>query len=388
MPRNRIYLDNAATSWPKPPQMLSAMQHFSADLGANPGRSGHSLSVDSARVIFECREQLAALFNATQPERVIFGLNATDGINLALYGQLQPGDHVITSSMEHNAVMRPLQSLVARGVQVTEIECYPDGTLDAAKILPALRGNTKMLIFTHASNVCGTLLPIRKIGEIAHNNGLLLMVDAAQTAGSIPIDMQADNIDLLAFTGHKGLYGPMGTGGLILGDRVDVSQMHSIRQGGTGSHSGSMTQPEFLPDKFESGTLNAIGIAGLNASIGWLMERGIQRIQSDEQMLTAMLLDGLSAISGVKIYGTRDPQKQTAVVALNIKSWDPADAGTHLEEDFGILCRIGLHCAPAAHRTLNSFPRGSIRFSLSRFSTPEEIEKTVAAVAALAKEVF
>ena len=368
--------------------MLSAMQHFSADLGANPGRSGHSLSVDSARVIFECREQLAALFNATQPERVIFGLNATDGINLALYGQLQPGDHVITSSMEHNAVMRPLQSLVARGVQVTEIECYPDGTLDAAKILPALRGNTKMLIFTHASNVCGTLLPIRKIGEIAHNNGLLLMVDAAQTAGSIPIDMQADNIDLLAFTGHKGLYGPMGTGGLILGDRVDVSQMHSIRQGGTGSHSESMTQPEFLPDKFESGTLNAIGIAGLNASIGWLMERGIQRIQSDEQMLTAMLLDGLSAISGVKIYGTRDPQKQTAVVALNIKSWDPADAGTHLEEDFGILCRIGLHCAPAAHRTLNSFPRGSIRFSLSRFSTPEEIEKTVAAVAALAKEVF
>ena len=379
-----IYLDNAATSWPKPAQMIRAMTEFSDQIGANPGRSGHSRSVAAARVVYECRERLATLFNLSEPDRVIFGLNATDGLNLALHGLLQPGDHVITSSMEHNAVMRPLTSLSAQGVGFTVLPCKTDGTFDVAALYPAIRKNTKLIVFTHASNVCGTLLPICEIGEIAQSSGLLFLVDAAQTAGAVPIDMQADHIDLLAFTGHKALCGPMGTGGLLIGDRVDTSMLRTIRQGGTGSRSDSVEQPEFLPDKYESGTMNAIGLSGLNASVGWLMEQGIPSVREKEKILCSQLIQCLNTIAGVELYGTGDAEQQTGTVAFNIRGIDPAQTGLELDEQFGIQCRVGLHCSPAAHQTLGTFPNGSIRFSLGAFNTNEDVCNALQAVRSIA----
>ena len=262
-----IYLDNAATSWPKPPEMLEAMHHFNDEIGANSGRSGHQRSVQSARIVYDTRQRLADLFNLSDPLRVVFTSNVTESINLALYGLLKPGDHVITTSMEHNAVMRPLRHLETLGVELDVIPCSPAGELNPDDVRRSIKPNSKLIVVNHASNVVGTIQPIREIGRIARENSLLLLVDAAQTAGAYPIDMEADFIDLLAFTGHKSLYGPMGTGGLLISEHVDISQLNPLIRGGTGSHSEFESQPDFLPDKYESGTLNVIGLAGLHASL-------------------------------------------------------------------------------------------------------------------------
>jgi cysteine desulfurase/selenocysteine lyase len=379
-----IYFDNAATSWPKPPGVAEAMVHFVNDVGANPGRSAHRLAVESGRIVYNAREAVAELFNAPDPLRVVFGHNVTEALNLALRGFLHSGAHVITSSMEHNSVMRPLRALERQGVEVTVAQCSPEGFLDPTDVEVAVRPSTAMIALNHASNVVGTLLPVAEVGCIARRHNLLLLVDVAQTGGAYPIDVQADNVDLLAFTGHKSLYGPMGTGGLIVGERVDVERMEPLKRGGTGSRSEHEEQPDFLPDLCESGTPNAVGLAGLEAGIRWVLERGVETIRAHEVELAQRLIHGLTNIPGVTIYGGLDAELQTATVSFNITGMEPSEVGLRLDEEYGILCRVGLHCAPAAHKTMGTFPAGTVRFGLGAFNTLEEVNAAVSAVQNLA----
>jgi cysteine desulfurase/selenocysteine lyase len=381
-----IYFDNAATSWPKPPGVAEAMVHFVNDVGANPGRSAHRLAVESGRIVYNAREAVAELFNALDPLRVVFGHNVTEALNLALRGILRPGDHVITSSMEHNSVMRPLRALERRGVEVTVVRCSPQGFLDPADVETTVRPNTVMIALNHASNVVGTLLPVAEVGRIARRHGLLLLVDAAQTGGAYPIDVEADGIDLLGFTGHKSLYGPMGTGGLIVGERVDVERLEPLKRGGTGSRSEHEEQPDFLPDLCESGTPNAVGLAGLLAGVRWVLERGVETIRAHEVELAQRLIHGLTNIPGMTIYGGLDAELQTATISFNITGMESSEVGLRLDEEYGILCRVGLHCAPAAHKTMGTFPAGTVRFGLGAFNTLEEVEAAVTAVESLAQE--
>lgn len=379
-----IYLDNAATSWPKPPEVAAAMTHFLANVGANPGRSAHRLSIEAARVVYAAREAVADLFHAPDPLRVVFGHNVTEALNLALRGLLRPGDHVITSSIEHNSVMRPLRTQERQGVQVTVVPCSAEGLLDPSDVRAAIRANTTLIVLNHASNVMGTLLPVAEVGKMAREHGLLLLVDAAQTGGAYPVDVQADCIDLLAFTGHKALLGPTGTGGLVIGERVVAEQIEPLKRGGTGSRSELEEQPEFLPDRLESGTPNTVGLAGLEAGIRWITTCGVGAIRQHEMKLTQSLIDGLCAIPGITAYGCRDAARQSATVSFNIKAIPPSEVGLRLDEEHGILCRVGLHCAPAAHRTIGTFPDGTVRFGLSVFNTETEIEQALGAVRALA----
>jgi cysteine desulfurase/selenocysteine lyase len=379
-----IYLDNAATSWPKPPGVLKAMTEVMEQAGGNPGRSGHRLSIAAARVIYDTREALARFFGIDDPLRVIFTGNATQALNLVLRGMLHPGDRVVTSSMEHNAVMRPLRHLEKGGVRLNVVACATDGSLEIGDLEKALDSRTKLVVMTHASNVVGTLMPIVDIATITHRAGALLLVDAAQTAGAIPINMQATGIDLLAFTGHKELQGPPGTGGLIIADGVDTSRIEPLMRGGTGSRSESEEQPEDLPDKFESGTGNLTGIAGLGAGLRWLSERGNGEIMAHMKRLSQALLEGLSVIPGVKTFGTRDPEHSVAVISFTVERARVSDIGMRLDEEFGILCRVGLHCAPAAHKTIGSFPEGTVRLAPGVFTTLDDIHTALKAISQVA----
>ena len=381
-----IYFDNAATSWPKPPCVAEAMARFLAEVGANPGRAGHRLAVEAARLVYGAREAVAELFHAPDPLRVVFGANATDALNLALLGLLRPGDHVVTSSVEHNSVMRPLRALEAQGVAVTVVPCSAAGELDPEALEAALVPATRMIVLTHASSVCGTLLPVAEVGGLARRRGLLFLLDAAQTAGAVPIDVEAQAIDLLAFSGHKSLCGPMGTGGLVIGERADVTALTPLKYGGTGSRSEREEQPEFLPDRCESGTPNAVGLAGLAAAVRWVQERGVERVRDHERGLTAELLAGLSAIPGALVYGPGDAGRQTATVSFNVAGLAPSEVGLRLDEEHGVLCRVGLHCSPAAHRTLGTFPGGTVRFGLGVFNTSAEVARAVEGVRRLASE--
>jgi cysteine desulfurase/selenocysteine lyase len=381
-----IYFDNAATSWPKPPGVTEAMVHFLDEVGANPGRAAHRLAIEAGRIVYDTREAVAELFNAPDPLRVVFGANVTEALNLALRGLLRPGDHVVASSMEHNAMMRPLRALESGGIEVTVVQCSPQGALDPADVERAVQPNTRLVALNHASNVIGTVLPVAEVGAICRRHGLLLLVDAAQTGGAYPIDVQADGIDLLGFTGHKALGGPMGTGGLIVGERVDEKQMEPLTRGGTGSNSEYEVQPDFLPDMFESGTPNAVGLAGLEAGVRWVLARGVDAIRAHEVALTQRLIDGLRSIPGATVYGTLDAELQTATVSFNIAGMAPSEVGLRLDDDYGVMCRVGLHCAPTAHKTIGTFPDGTVRFGLSAFNTGEEVETALAAVEGLVQE--
>ncbi len=380
-----IYFDNAATSWPKPPGVTEAMVHFLDEVGANPGRSAHRMAVESGRVVYDAREVVAELFNAPDPLRVVFGPNVTEALNLALRGLLRPGDHVVTSSMEHNSVMRPLRALEQHGVEVTVVQCSPEGFLDPADVVGVVRPNTMMVVLNHASNVVGTLLPVAEVGRICRQHDLLLLVDTAQTGGAYPIDMQADLIDLLAFTGHKSLCGPMGTGGLIVGERVDVARLEPLKRGGTGSRSEHEEQPDFLPDMCESGTPNAVGLAGLAAGARWVLAQGVEDIRAHEVALTQRLISGLGEIPDVTVYGGLDAELQTATVSFNVAGMEPSEVGLRLDDEYGIMCRVGLHCAPAAHKTLGTFPAGTVRFGLGAFSTTEQVDAVLEAARQLAQ---
>ena len=360
------------------------MAGFLDEIGANPGRSGHSRSVEAARILYDAREALAGLFNVRDPLRIVFTLNATDALNLALKGLLRPGDHVITSSIEHNSVMRPLRDLERGGIELTIVPCSEEGSLDPSDLEKRIRPRTRLIALSHASNVIGTLLPIREVGQITKRDGLFFLVDAAQTAGACPIDIERDGIDLLAFTGHKSLYGPQGTGGLVIGERVREKEMIPLRQGGTGSRSEFEDQPDFLPDRFESGTPNGVGIAGLLAGLQFIKEKGIENLRRQETESIKILTDGLRKVPGVKLYGPENGADRIATISFTMEGLSPSEIALRLDREFGVLCRPGLHCSPSAHRTIRTFPEGTVRFSLGAFNTPEEIETALRAISIIA----
>lgn len=380
-----IYLDNATTSWPKPDAVPATMEHFLRELGVSPGRAGHAPAIRAGRVVFEARERAARLFNHGDPLSVVFTKNATEALNLAIGGLLQPGDHVVTSTMEHNSVLRPLRYLEERGVAVTRVPCAGDGTLDPGAVAAALSSRTKLVVLSHASNVVGTLCPIREIGRLTAERELLFCVDAAQSAGACPIDVQDMNIDLLAFTGHKSLYGPQGTGGLCIGERAK-GRLRPLLLGGTGSASSSDVHPDFLPDAFEAGTLNAVGLAGLAAGLAFVEQTGVEAIRRHATALTARLIAGLQEIPGVQLLGPCDASRQTALVSFNLEGWSCSAVASALEEHAGVCCRPGLHCAPLAHQQLGTYPAGTVRFSLGSFNTEEEIAAALAALRELAAQ--
>lgn len=365
-----IYLDNAATSWPKPPEVLKAMRYCLEEAGANPGRSGHKMSVEAGKLVDATREALAKLFNITDIDRVIFTLNATDALNMAIKGALNPGDHVITTSMEHNSVTRPLYGL-RKVVSTTKVQCNNDGSLDIDEIKKAMQAKTKAIIMTHASNVSGTIMPINKVGALAREAGIIFIVDAAQTAGVLDIDVNQLNIDLLALPGHKGLMGPTGTGMLYVGERVDLKP---FREGGTGSNSAVSGQPNILPEKYESGTLNSVGIAGLGAGVEFIRKTGLQKIRDHEMMLTSRFIEGARKIPGIKLYGPNKSTERVPVVSFIIEGKDVRKVGGALDQWYNIACRAGLHCAPDAHRTLGTFESKLIRFSFSYYNKVEEVD--------------
>jgi cysteine desulfurase/selenocysteine lyase len=316
---------------------------------------------------------------------VIFTANATHAINMALRGILKPGDNVVTTSMEHNAVMRPLRFLEKQGVSLTIIPCASDGTLDIGKIAEAVKPKTRLMVMTQASNVSGTILPVAEASSIVHQYGVPLLVDASQSAGAIPIDIQNSGIDMLAFTGHKELLGPTGTGGLVINPGFNISALTPLVFGGTGSRSEFEEQPDDLPDKYESGTLNLMGIAGLSASLSWITHRGLTSGREHAELLTTALIEGLSVIPGVKMYGTRKAENSVAIVSFTIDGLKVSEIGFKLDEDYGILSRVGLHCAPAAHKTLGSFPEGTVRLSPGIFTTMDDIDKTLKAIQEVAR---
>ena len=378
-----IYLDNAATSWPKSPQVIAAMQEYLCECGGSPGRAGHGKSLTSSRMVYDTRDQLSTLFNVASTDRVVFAKNATEALNMILFGYLNPGDHVVTSGMEHNAVMRPLRQLESCGVSISVAVCDGQGRLDPDSVRRLLTPKTRLIVINHASNVTGTIQPITEIGALAKQAGVRFAVDAAQTAGVCPLDMQAASIDFLAFTGHKSLGGPQGTGGLALGPDVDL---RPLVFGGTGSASESELQPDFLPDKLESGTLNAIGLAGLGAAMTDLTDFGIDKVLPHEQKLLRRFRDGLLELPKIVVYGPADPVESVGVLSLNITDIPCDEVGVRLEQQFGIFTRTGLHCAPAAHRSIGTLSKGTVRFSVSRFTTEAEIDAALAALASIARD--
>jgi len=380
-----IYFDNAATSYPKPKKVSQAMLYFLEKVGASPGRSGHRLSIEAGRILYKVRESLAELFNVEDPLRIIFTLNVTEAINLVLKGLLRPGDQVITSSIEHNSVMRPLRELEKRGLEIKVVSCSPQGDLDPFDIEKSIKKNTVLIVLNHASNVTGSILPISQVGKVARKHNILFLVDAAQTAGCYPLDIKEDNIDLLAFTGHKSLFGPPGTGGLAVGERVDIKKLDPLKFGGTGSRSELEEQPDFLPDIYESGTPNTVGLSGLNEGVHFVLEEGIDKIRQYEKNLVTRLIEGLKEISGVTLYGGDHLKERVAVVSFNLKDKWPSYVGQRLDEEYDIMCRVGLHCAPAAHKTIATFPVGTIRFSMSYFNTIEEVDRAILAVKNIAE---
>ncbi|MEE8471038.1 MAG: aminotransferase class V-fold PLP-dependent enzyme [Dehalococcoidia bacterium] len=372
-----IYLDNAATSWPKPESVYQAMDKFLRESAGNPGRGGHSLALAAERVIDETRLLVARLINAPEKDRIIFTFNCTDALNMGLKGLLKAGDHVITSQIGHNSLVRPLRKLEAQGVRVTRLPPFSeDGFLSARDLEQAINEETKLVIVTHASNVTGVVQPIEEYGAAVRKRGRIFMVDAAQTAGTYPIDVQASNIDLLAFPGHKGLLGPPGTGVLCIGDRVELD---SLREGGTGSQSELEEQPITLPHRYESGTPNTVGIAGLGAGLKYIFERGVDKIRSYEQSLLSQLLEGLSEIPETVLHKPEETE-QAPIVAFNLEGWEPAEVGAVLDQAFDIKVRTGLHCAAAAHKVFGTYPQGSVRISMSCLNTPQDIEAVLQAL--------
>ncbi|MCR6545194.1 aminotransferase class V-fold PLP-dependent enzyme [Dehalobacterium formicoaceticum] len=379
-----IYLDNAATSWPKPEIVYQTMDNYHRNIGANPGRGSSSKTFAAGGVLLDTREALARLFHLSDISRIVFTKNITEAINTVLKGYLDPGDHIIISSMEHNAVTRPLSVLKRSGVEVTVVECAPDGSLYPPDIEKAWQKNTRMVALTSASNVTGTIMPIKEVGSICRERNAVFLLDSAQSAGILPIDVEEENIDILTFTGHKGLFGPQGTGGFYLRPGLEI---RSLIEGGTGSLSETIIQPEFLPDKFESGTLNTPGIAGLGAGVGFILETGLSAIRQHELQLMNYLMDGLSEVSGLTLYGPKDSHKKTSVLSLNLAGMECGELSFALDERFGIITRSGLHCAPLAHKTIGTLQQGTCRVSLGYFTTQEEITFFLDAMRKLSTEI-
>ncbi|MDN5332019.1 MAG: hypothetical protein PWP45_1244 [Tepidanaerobacteraceae bacterium] len=378
------YFDNAATSWPKPEEVYKTVENVMRNFGGNPGRSGHKKALEAARLIYEARELIAELLNAESPTNIVFTMNATDALNIAIKGVLRAGDHVITSSMEHNSVARPIYALTKCGVEWDIVKCASDGTLDPEDVIKAIKPNTRLIAMTHTSNVTGTVMPVEEIGKIARERDIIFLVDAAQSIGVLDIDVKKLNVDLLAFPGHKGLYGPQGTGGLYVREGVKLTP---LKQGGTGSFSEELMQPEILPDLLESGTLNTPGIAGLAEGVRFLKKMGLSRIRSHEEMLARRFLEGLEEIEGITVYGRPKERSEVAVISLNLKDLDSSELAFLLDSRYDIQVRPGLHCSPMAHKTIGTIERGTVRFSFSIFNTIEEVEKALSALEEISNEI-
>jgi cysteine desulfurase / selenocysteine lyase len=380
-----IYLDNAATSWPKPEVVYETLGSFLREAGANPGRSGHKMAIAAAGALDRTRVKLAVLFGAPSPNNVIFTLNTTDALNFAIKGLLGAGDHAVSTVMEHNSVRRPLRALEIQGLATTKVLASREGFVNPNDIREALRPNTRMIAVTHASNVNGALQPIADIAQIARDHGALLLVDAAQTAGTIPVDMADLGIDMLAIPGHKALMGPPGTGALLLGNRVEPSELNTVREGGTGGNSEEDTQPRELPARYEAGTHNTVGIAALGAALDFLTDLGLDTVGQHELAVTRQLIEGLAGQPGIHVLNPEDPGKHVAVVSIVVDGWEPAEFGATLDSVFDIACRTGLHCAPEACEALGAFPLGTVRLSPGYWTTPEQIDEAVDAIRNLAR---
>lgn len=370
-----IYLDNASTTFPKPKAVPEAMYHYMTRSGSNINRGCYDRAYAVEELVYETRQMLCSLFGGEDCRNVAFTKNVTESLNVILKGLLKPGDHVLVSSMEHNAVMRPLVQLEKQGISFSRIPCRRDGSLILEEMAPLVKKETRAVVMTHASNVCGTMMPYEQVGAFCRERGLLFIADTAQTAGVWPLDMERMKIDALAFTGHKGLLGPQGIGGFLLGEKL-LPQMESLIAGGTGSISHTEVMPDFMPDRFEAGTMNLPGIVGLHAGLGWIRETGMEQIRSHELALTRQFLEGLKSMDPyekrLRVVGKKDTEGRTGVVSVQTVRRELAQTAYELDVQYGIMTRVGLHCAPSAHQTLGTFPTGTIRFSFGWWNTREE----------------
>lgn len=375
----RLYLDNAATSFPKPPAVTHAMVRYATELGASPGRGSYRESIESGRIIAQCRQRINRLIHGEDPSHVIFTLNCSDALNLGIKGTVRPGDHVITTDMDHNSILRPLNQLAADGlIEVSRIPVDPKtGLVDPQDIASAIRPSTRLIALLHASNVTGSMQDIAAIGRIAQEHGVIYLVDAAQSLGHYPIDVQALGIDLLAAPGHKGLLGPLGTGLLYIRPTL-VSQMRTVREGGTGSVSESDVQPQFMPDRFEAGSHNTIGIAGLSEGVAYVLDRTVEAIWSHEQGLIKTMIESLTEwgqMPGFSLLGPGTVKQRCGVFSVRIEGLDPHELSGILETQYGILTRSGLHCAPGAHRSLGTIGHGgTTRMSFGPFISTQDVK--------------
>ena len=371
-----IYLDNASTTFPKPKAVPEAMYHYMTRSGSNINRGCYDRAYAVEELVYETRQMLCSLFGGEDCRNVAFTKNVTESLNVILKGLLKPGDHVLVSSMEHNAVMRPLVQLEKQGISFSRIPCRRDGSLILEEMAPLVKKETRAVVMTHASNVCGTMMPYEQVGAFCRERGLLFIADTAQTAGVWPLDMEHMKIDALAFTGHKGLLGPQGIGGFLLGEKL-LPQMESLIAGGTGSISHTEVMPDFMPDRFEAGTMNLPGIVGLHAGLVWIRETGMEQIRSHELALTRQFLEGLKSMDPyekrLRVVGKKDTEGRTGVVSVQTVRRELAQTAYELDVQYGIMTRVGLHCAPSAHQTLGTFPTGTIRFSFGWWNTREEV---------------
>lgn len=380
-----VYMDSGATSWPKPQAVIDEMTKAMTEYGANPGRGAYAMALKAATVIFQARQVLTEFFNGTNPQRMIFTANTTDGVNMALYGLLEAGDHVLYSPLEHNAVWRPVMTMAReKGIEAEMIVPSENGLITAEDVERQIKPNTKMVVCSHASNITGTIQPIAEIGSVVRKHDLLFLVDAAQSAGILPIDIQAMNIDLLAAPGHKSLYGPMGTGILYVGERAEA--IRPVKQGGTGSKSHESVQPSAFPDRLECGTVNLPGVAGLKAAIEYFNEIGVEKTMKELADKTQYLLKGLSEIDRVTVYGPAVGVPRTSLVAVNVDGVSSNQLAFVLDREYGIAVRAGFHCAPLGHKIMGTTEEGAVRFGLGRGTTYEELDYVIKAMREIASE--
>ncbi len=375
-----VYLDNAATTYPKPESAYVAMESFSREVGGSPGRSGHRLSLKAGR---EALEAVAGLLGVKDSSRVVFTKNATEALNLVILGVLVNGGHAVITSLEHNSVWRPLVALSNQEkASYSIVRCDPEGSLEPSHLREALRPDTRLIICTHVSNVLGTLLPLDEIAQIAGERHIPFLVDAAQTAGRYPLHPESLGISYLAFTGHKELFGPQGTGGLYLAPGWEIEP---LTYGGTGSRSESPVQPDFLPDRYESGTLNAMGLAGLRAGVQFVLDTSVEEIRRHEEHLTDHLLDGLFGLTGVTVFGPREWERRVGIVSFNLQGFDSSEVASRLDVAYGICVRSGLHCSPLAHRTAGTLEKGTVRVGFSYMNTVDDVDYLLESLAEIAK---
>lgn len=373
-----IYFDNGSTSYPKAPNVAREVGRLLEEGAFNINRGNYEGAYEVADTVLETREQLADLFHAESSRQVIFTPGITHSLNYFIRGFLKSGDHVLVTGMEHNAVMRPLYAMEKKGVCYEMIYTDEEGNVSLEDMEYKIRPNTKAVIVLHASNVCGSIVPIEEMGKICRNRHIYFAVDTAQSAGTIPVDMQGAEIDFLAFTGHKGLLGPQGIGGFLISPALD-DRMEPLIMGGTGSQSDRFEMPKSLPDKYESGTLNLPGIIGLHASLAYIKQQGMEKLHQKKMELTQYFLEQVKEFSEIQIIGKKGIENRVAVVSLDFLNMDNAEAAFKLEQEYGIMTRVGLHCAPAAHRTLGTYPQGTVRFAFSAFNTMEEIDQCIQA---------